>query len=67
MQQAARRVAALSTSAIGLLLLVVAVGVYHVSARPTLWVSLVVLLAAAAFYGRRYLPSARHMQALDEA
>ena len=51
----------------GLVLLVVAVGVYHVSATPTLWVSLAVLLAAAAFYGRRYLPSARQMQTLDEA
>ena len=30
-------------------------------------VSLAVLLAAAAFYGRRYLPSARQMQTLDEA
>ena len=67
LQQAARRVAALSTSAIGLVLLVVAIGVYHVSATPTLWVSLAVLLAAAAFYGRRYLPSARQMQTLDEA
>jgi len=63
----ARGVVALGTSASGLVLLVVAVGVYHVSARPMLWVSLVGLLAAAAFFGRRYLPSTREMQTLDEA
>ncbi len=67
LRHAARRVTAVSISAAGFLLASVAVGVYHVSATPTLWVSLVLLLAVAAFYGRRYLPSAREIQTLDEA
>ena len=61
------RVAAASMSAVGLAVLIAAIGVYHVSATPTLWASLSVLLAALAFYGRRYLPSARDVRTLDEA
>ena len=67
LQQPVRRVAAASISAIGLVILIAAIGVYHVSAAPTLWISLAVVLAAAAFFGRRYLPSARELQTLDEA
>jgi hypothetical protein len=52
----ARRLAALALATLGLAVLIGAVVVYHVSPTPALLVSVLVLVGAGAYYGRRWMP-----------
>lgn len=60
-----RRMAAVGISAIGFAIAAVAFGVYHVGTTPALVVSSLILIGAASYYGRRFLPQWRAMRAAD--
>jgi hypothetical protein len=60
-----RRAAAAGISAIGFAIATVAFGVYHVGTTPALVVSSLILIAAAVYYGRRFLPQWQAMRAAN--
>jgi len=57
-----RRLVAAGIAATGLTVLLVAIGVYHVSATPALVASLALLVLAGVLYGRRYLSPWRELR-----
>ncbi len=57
------RMAAVGISALGLVTAIVAIVVYHVGTTPSLMVSLLILIVAAAVYGRRFAPAWRDLNA----